>query len=607
MEFVKADPHTPDRWADRDIFQGKIFRPAHLSGVGLLSLLGYGWLAWRYPLAASLEWPRGGWYPPQAAVLSNLWVHLTVYGLIFAAYLLAMQEVLPRRRGGEEERQRAKGKGKSGDSSASGEEESFSAEAQRRRERGGKAENSDLQIGTRIDTDGKDFHGFNLRKSATSAKSAFLLLLLIVFVWLAASFLLLWATPSGDSHDIYDYIYRGRLQVEEGVSPLAVTPKAGPRMAFYAYAAWKENVDTYGPLWEYASGGVSWTVSRWLRATGGFPVGVSDCPKSPVACRALMAWVTGYRLLAILLAGLAGWLIYALVKREHPSFALAALLVWLWNPAVIFSSALGAHNDGLMLVLLLAAFLAGQRKRWVLAFLLLGLAAQVKLTALIWMPVFGLWLWRQIGFRRALLAGIGGAALLLPLSWLLYQPLGGWETLPRMLSERVLFVANSPSQFIDRLLPLLGYRFPKEFVRFYIIRVPSYAFALLGVAIPARLVWRKRLAARGVNAQLWALALVASLLYLTVGSFWFQHWYVLWAVVPAALLPWSRFTRWVLPFIGLGPLSANIIAATLSGLPAMIISVIGLTGLVVATIWLPGLVAGGVVWWTGRKENEMMS
>ncbi|MFZ1754100.1 MAG: glycosyltransferase 87 family protein, partial [Caldilineaceae bacterium] len=308
--------------------------------------------------------------------------------------------------------------------------------------------------------------------------------------------------------------------------------------------------------------------------------------------------------LAILLTGLAGWLIFILVEREHPAWALPALLVWLWNPAVLLSSALGAHNDGLMLVLLLAAFLAAQRKGWVWAFLLLGLATQVKLTALIWMPVLGLWLWRQIGFRRALLAGMGGALFLLPISSLLYQPLGGWETLPRMLSERVLYVANSPSQFIDRLLPLLGYRLPKEFVLFWIIRVPSYLFATVGVAIPAWLIWRKRLAAWGVHPQLWALALVASLLYLTLGSFWFQHWYVVWAILPAALLPWSRFTRRVLPFVCFGPLAANIVAETLSQLPVMIISVIGLTGLVVAMIWLPGVVAGGVVWWTGRKDGK---
>ncbi len=561
---------------------------ARLTGLGLLSLLGYGWLAWRYPLAESLQWPRGGWYPPQQAVLSNLWFHLAVYLLLFGAYWLAVRILTQRRRetetqrkSEEEGRQKAKGEGRRGATAGA---DIFLTQGHRETEG---AEEGHPRSSVFIS-------GYPLR------------LFVVIAVWLAASFVLLWATPGGDSHDIYDYIYRGRLQVEKGVSPLAVTPKAGPRMAFYAYAAWKENVDTYGPLWEYASGGVAWTVNRWLHAVDGFPPDRADCPQSPVACSALMAWVTGYRLLAILLTGLAGWLIYRLLAGVQPAWALPGLLLWLWNPAVLLSSALGAHNDGLMLVLLLLSFWAIQRKGWVLAFLLLGLAAQVKLTALIWMPLLGLWVWGQIGLRRALLAGLGGAALLLPLSWLLYQPLGGWETLPRMLSERVLYVANSPSQFIDRLLPILGYRLPKEYVRFWIVSVPSYAFALLGVAIPAWLVWKKRLAERGSNPQLWALALVVSLLYLTVGSFWFQHWYVVWAILPAALLPWSRFSRGVLPLVCLGPLAAHIVADTLSQLPVMIISVIGLTGLVVAVIWLPGLIAGGVVWWTGRKDSEMM-
>ena len=82
---------------------------ARLTGLGLLSLLAYGWLAWRYPLAESLQWPRGGWYPPQEAVLSNLWVHLVVYLLLFGAYWLAVQILTQRCRGAEKKGQKAKG------------------------------------------------------------------------------------------------------------------------------------------------------------------------------------------------------------------------------------------------------------------------------------------------------------------------------------------------------------------------------------------------------------------------------------------------------------------------------------------------------------------
>jgi hypothetical protein len=48
------------------------------------------------------------------------------------------------------------------------------------------------------------------------------------------------------------------------------------------------------------------------------------------------------------------------------------------------------------------------------------------------------------------------------------------------------------------------------------------------------------------------------MLYLLVGSFWFQHWYILWVLAPAALLPDSRFTRLLLPWLAFGALSSNV-------------------------------------------------
>ena len=51
--------------------------------------------------------------------------------------------------------------------------------------------------------------------------------------------------------------------------------------------------------------------------------------------------------------------------------------------------------------------------------------------------------------------------------------------------------------------------------------------------------------------------------YLLVGSFWFQHWYVLWALAPAVLLPDSHLTRTTLPWLAFGALSSNVIMSFL--------------------------------------------
>jgi Gpi18-like mannosyltransferase len=152
------------------------------------------------------------------------------------------------------------------------------------------------------------------------------------------------------------------------------------KQPFYEYITWRVQVDTYGPLWEYASGAVAWAVHALF--------GRAD---------SLIAYIVGYRLLALMLAGLCAVLIALIVRRSAPQLVPAALLAWLWNPLILITSAIGAHNDLLMIVAILAALLLFQRRRWVWGLLALALAAHVKLTALLILPILGLWMLRRCG------------------------------------------------------------------------------------------------------------------------------------------------------------------------------------------------------------------
>lgn len=505
---------------------------ASLAATGLFSLAIYAWFVVRYPLSAHLQWPRGGWFPPQGADLPSLILHLFAYAGLFLAYLAAIR-----------------------------------------------LSGSSVLRGPRL-----------LRTGAT-----------ILALWLAASLLLLWVTPSGDSHDVFDYLYRGRVWVEQGASPLAVAPNELPRQPFYHYTAWKKHVDTYGPVWEYTSGGVSLAVRQWLKLSGRELPGEISCPDVPSSCRVLVAYITGYRLLAIFLASVSGGLIGSVVRRQDRRLVVPALLIWFWNPLLITSTALGAHNDALLLALLLAAFWCCQRRWWLAGLLFLVLSAHVKLTGLIWMPIFGLWLWRQIGLRRSLRVGAAAAAIALPLSWLLYWPLGGWATLSRMLPERMLFVANSPWQLLHYWLDTVQ-NWPLQRARFYAMRVPTILFGVLGLVVPAWLLLRRAGDRRDTHQSLWVASVTVAMLYLLVGSFWFQHWYVMWVLAPAALLPNHPFTRRVLPWLCFGALSSNILYDTISRLPSMAVSVPTLQATVLAAIWLPPALIAVVGWWQWHRR-----
>jgi len=322
-----------------------------------------------------------------------------------------------------------------------------------------------------------------------------------------------------------------------GVSPLATPPALFANQRFYSYVNWTTSVDTYGPLWEYASGAVATVVGA----------AACDCPAS------LASYVLGYRLLAIGLAGLCGVLIYTITTVRSPQLAPAALLAWLWNPLLLTATAIGAHNDMLMLLLILAAVLLFQRQRWLLGLVALALAAHVKLTALLILPVFGLWLARRCGWWRAIRIGSVAGVLALVFSWLLYTPLGGWATLPRMLGERVRLIANSPAFVVYWVLQT--YAGWSEVAAW---RVTTQAATVLFFVLAGALLGRFWRAIENNpepdDALLWRGGIAITVAFLIVGSFWFWHWYLLWVVVLAALLPTSRFTTTVLPICCLGAL-----------------------------------------------------
>ena len=359
------------------------------------------------------------------------------------------------------------------------------------------------------------------------------LLAIIGGAWLVSSAVLLAASP-GQSHDIFDYIFRGRMLAKFGASPLAVTPDTYRDEPFYGYIGWARWVDAYGPVWEYVSGAVA------LSGEG-----------------TLASYVLRYRLLSVILTGLCGALIYTLVRAEAPRYAPAALLAWSWNPLLLVSTALGAHNDVLMIVFVLLEYRCFQRRKWVAGLLMLVLAAHVKMTALLLLPVMCVWLARRNGWWPAVRTMFVAFGLAAPLSWLLYQPLGGWATLPRNLRERALLLYNSPA-YVTYMELQHRWTWPEIDARHATTVGANLLFLLIALVLFAYLGRRQG------NAHLWGFSLAITMAYLLVGAYWFNGWYVLWALALAALLPTSGFTQTIMPAYSLGALLSNIATDFLS-------------------------------------------
>ena len=438
-------------------------------------------------------------------------------------------------------------------------------------------------------------------------------IILVLGIWLVCSAVLMFVSPMGESHDIFDYIFRGRMLTEYQANPLADVPAEFDLSTPYTrYLAWRKNVDTYGPLWEIASAAVSGSVRQLAQWLGWWDESQPVCPRSSESCRLLILYISGYRLLAISLAGISGWLIASIVRRVQSSLAPVALAVWLLNPLTLIATVVGAHNDAVMLMLVLLSWWLLQRQYPLLAIVVLLLAAHVKLTALIWLPACAIWIVWHWGWRRALQIGLVSAALSLVLSWLLYAPFDGWQTLPRMLEERSAYLANSPWRILKYLL-INHWDWTASSAHRFSIRLSSLLFAVNALIIPLRTFnlhfryWRPIDDREGAS-KLWHVLTAISMSYLLVGSFWFQHWYILWALAPAALLPDNQFTRSILPWMTFGALFSNmamdfLLATLMNTLPTLVQYV-----LVVVMIWGPILLATAVLALARRdgKRNSLI-
>lgn len=163
-------------------------------------------------------------------------------------------------------------------------------------------------------------------------------LVAILVAWVAPVLVM----PPVFSRDVYSYAAQGEM-VQRGLNPYARTPSAlrGGRFLDLVDPLWRHVPAPYGPAWERFSGAIVALSHHdvWLAAAG-------------------------FRLVALAGLGLIAWAVPSLARSigrpGSVAFALAAL-----NPVVLLVLVGGAHNDALMLGLLVAgcALPAGTTRR----------------------------------------------------------------------------------------------------------------------------------------------------------------------------------------------------------------------------------------------------
>ena len=184
--------------------------------------------------------------------------------------------------------------------------------------------------------------------------------------------------PARSSKDVSAYIMYGRIVAQHHASPYTHVPASYPDDPALQRVqdSFRNTGSVYGPIF-----------------TGISAAGMSVCGSSPVCGRMFFQTLEALAVLG------AAWL----VLRATGSWAAAACVGL--NPVMLVSIVNGAHNDGLVATGLLAAVLLA-RERPVLAGLLLGAAALIKVNVLLPGVVLIAWLLIRDDKRKAFRLGL---------------------------------------------------------------------------------------------------------------------------------------------------------------------------------------------------------
>ncbi len=342
-------------------------------------------------------------------------------------------------------------------------------------------------------------------------------------------------TPGFLSSDAVSYAQYGRVAVVNGATPYETvwTGEGEPRTQWMGVS---DRATVYGPLWTDLNAALA-------RITAGL---------DPVL------WVLSYRVLGMVALALSAVLLLRLLAVfgfDQPSRE-ASLLMFAWNPLVVYEFVGGAHNDGLMVVLMLAGVIALATVQSRSRGALVGVVCFTLATLVKWVPAVMILLAATDGLRSlsdwrsrwrwvtAASAAILGVTVLMAAPWFdPHQPFAIATSAASVGDRYVNALWDVPSGWIaSRFLDRSGLdpEAAKNVVRTFPLALLRIAFALyIGFEV-ARL-WKvgplSRLdATRAVVESATRIFLIGLLIVFNQ----VLAWYFTWPLAMSAALGWQH-------------------------------------------------------------------
>ena len=315
--------------------------------------------------------------------------------------------------------------------------------------------------------------------------------------------------------DVVLYVVRARLWALYGGSPMLALPMNYPQDPFIRLAGeYVKQPSPYGPLWE-------------LIAQIPMQLGITEIGNGVIAMK-IISWIS-YIGMAVLI----GW--HAWQDSPHYGVSnLTALTFFALNPLVLIQAIGNGHNDMLLLAFMTLGLILWQRGKWAWATIALTLATLIKVTGLIFLPLFGVAVLVQSpDWKTRITRGLGMILIFSALTLITFRLTGPFPDVFQG-TRTVLFgrLGYTPSYMVRIFLI---HFYPSNFkVTKFPTDLGNYLFVLYYLYLLLRLAQRK--------VTLIEAGFLAFFVQLFLGAT-FRIWYPLW-LMPFAALNLNSNTYW---------------------------------------------------------------
>ncbi len=334
--------------------------------------------------------------------------------------------------------------------------------------------------------------------------------------------------------DIFDQIFRARLQAHYDLNPFTNFPQAFEDDPFRPYVAWQGEGSPYGPVWELLAGGTNF-----------------------LAGESLWNNLIMFKLLVMLAYGVNVALTYGILRVIKPDWALRGTLFFAWNPLVIFEVAGNGHNDSVVVTfLLLAVYMFVLARRYaVIPALMAG--ALTKFVPIILVPVAAAAIFRdrirkaegradterKPSKKRGLLSNFDALSVLAisgviaaGLAVVLYARFWEGPQTVGALARQSLFTASIPKVILDTLTE--NFHIESGEAQSLVRNVALGLVVLVTLALSLRILLKGNATTPYERQALISRTLSAFyeiiFVYLAFATLWFQPWYLMWLIALTA-------------------------------------------------------------------------